>query len=192
MANQQISGPEIQRPQVIEGINVYFVPGLDTAALTRVCQSAAVPPDGTATQCFLVLDLPADLETVRLVALIESTLPLIDAYTIAYANRPDKRYTDPDDEDIELDTPEGVPRVLQSVLHIDVPYELVPDRATALVTAWKHAQPGDSLVVAVANAEIAQASREALDIIRRLVPEGQEPPEPPAPEIDENRTNRQP
>ncbi len=90
---------------------------------------------------------------------------------------------DPDDEDPESDVPEGIPKVITSYVHLDVPYAFTRTWAGALKRAWRSVRPGDNQLVIGAQLN---------DVLAILVPVSQTVAPnsgqiaPPVPEQDED------
>jgi hypothetical protein len=98
-------------------------------------------------------------------ALLEKTLPYADEYVVYYPPEEDQHIeerVDSDDEDVEPDSVETTPKLVQAELRIDVPYEFAKNLDEALATAWKHSLPGDQLVIFI------EGANKALDILKKI------------------------
>jgi hypothetical protein len=118
-----------------------------------------------------VLQLVEDkLETIA--KLVEATLPYVDAYVLYYRAQGQELF---DDEDVERETDsvEDVPRIVQSYLHIDVPYEFRRSGRAALARAWQQLKANDRLLVI---AEAPDRAMHALKTISQAVPHGKDEP----------------
>jgi hypothetical protein len=123
---------------------------------------ASAPEQGTQKR-ILIMDAPND-NRQDLIADVEVTLPFVDEYIFCYEPQTEriKRYQDSDDEDTEPDSIESFPRIIQSRLQIDVPYEFARNQHQALHKAWRRVQSGDTLIV------ITQSINETLDILQHV------------------------
>lgn len=103
---------------------------------------------------------------------VEATLPHVDSYVLYYRAKDQQLF---DDEDIEQETDsiEDVPRIVQSYLHIDVPYEFQRGGRRALARAWQQLHANDHLLVITDSPEKAM---QALKTISQAVPHGSNTP----------------
>jgi hypothetical protein len=142
--------------------------------------------------------LPAPHKTVGVVALsdaeddalaplvsaFEAMLPYVDEYVLLYPGTNTHGVDrDPDDADPELDVPEGVPKIIKSYVHLDVPYAFTQTWKGALKRAWRSVRPGDNLLVIGANLNDVLA---ILTPISEAVAPNSGQIAPPVPERDED------
>ncbi len=96
----------------------------------------------------LVMDSPKE-DREDLIEDVQASLAFVDEYIFCYKPEKEhiKRYEDSDDDDVEPDSLERFPRLVQSRLQIDVPYVFARSQEQALWQAWRRLQHGDSLIV---------------------------------------------
>lgn len=103
----------------------------------------------TGNKTVMVMEMPAEGEDEKVVSAFEVTLPYVDEYVLYHhPNEQHIQRNEPiDDLDVEPDSFYDLPRVVQSRVHVDVPYEFATSWRSALRKAWKHVEPGDHLIV---------------------------------------------
>jgi hypothetical protein len=118
------------------------------------------PPQQGTHKRILIMDSPSD-ERQDLIADVEATLPFVDEYIFCYEPQSERinRYRDSDDDDVAPDSIESFPRIVQSRLQIDVPYEFARNQHLALHKAWRRVESGDTLMV------ITQSINDTLDTL---------------------------
>ena len=139
----------------VNGVRVYLV--MSGAELKDS------PPQQGTHKRILIMDSPSDARQ-DLIADVESTLPFVDEYIFCYEPQSEtiNRYQDSDDEDVEPDSIESFPRIVQSRLQIDVPYEFARNQHLALHKAWRRLEAGDTLMI------ITQSINDTLDTLRHV------------------------
>jgi hypothetical protein len=159
---------------VLKDIQITILSEDNLTALDRSTQSESGKTIG-------VLQIVQDkLENIA--KLVEATLPYVNSYVLYYRQQGQELF---DDEDIEreADAIEDVPRIVQSYLHIDVPYEFQRGGRRALARAWQQLHANDRLLVITESPERAI---HALKTISQAVSHGKDEPISRSAESDED------
>ncbi|MCC7447540.1 MAG: hypothetical protein IT324_09000 [Anaerolineae bacterium] len=170
-------------PTNLNGVQVYVDDGTTPERLRALGDTSKLPAPHKTTAVMALSDVDDD-ELAPLVAAFEALLPYVDEYVLMYPGSGTPGVErDPDDEDPESDVPEGIPKVITSYVHLDVPYAFTRTWAGALKRAWRSVRPGDNLLVIGAQLN---------DVLAILVPVSQTVAPnsgqiaPPVPEQDED------
>jgi len=173
---------EVFNPANLNGVQVYVDDGTDVYRLKSLGDTSQLPaPHKTVAVMALSDD---DDKLAPLVATFEALLPYVDEYVLLYPGTGTPGVErDPDDADPESDVPEGVPKVIKSYVHLDVPYAFAQTWQGALRRAWRSARPGDNLLVIGAQVNDVLA---ILTPISETVAPNSGQIAPPVPERDED------
>ncbi len=140
---------------ILDGIQVMVAALDDSAELKQLGSVKAV----------FVLALPKEAEDERVIHAFEATLPHADSYVLYYAPGPHIQRNDAaQDADVEPDSVYDLPRVVQSRVHLDVPYEFAKDWECALQSGWKQAGNSGALVAVTTEHGVS----DTLDFLKRL------------------------
>ncbi len=137
----------------MKGVQVILDYGHNPAALAALTEAVeAMEKRRTA----IVMGLPGDRRDEDLIASIQATIPMIDAYI--FHDLHDRRERAPGE----------VPRLLSQSLPSHIPYEYVDDQRQGVYQAWRSLRPGDRLIV------IADVVDNAIELLRHHTEHEQE------------------
>ena len=173
---------EVFNPTNLNGVQVYVDDGSNANRLSALGDTSQLPrPHKTVAVVALSDD---DDNLAPLVATFEALLPYVNEYVLMYPGDATPGVErDPDDEDLEADVPEGVPKIIKSYVRLDVPYAFTRTWKGALKRAWRNVRPGDNLLVIGAHLNDVLA---ILEPVSEAVAPNSGQIAPPVPERDED------
>jgi hypothetical protein len=130
----------------LDGVDVVIIESTDAAELERIAEQFTA----SGNDVLMVLGWSDQATDEEIIAAFEATLPLVDTFVLYHpANQTVIEWNDPLTEpDAEPDAIYDLPRIVQSQIHLDVPYEFVAAWRDALRKAWQQSQPGSLVIIA--------------------------------------------
>jgi len=167
----------------LAGVNVVIIESNEATELKRINDQFTA----SSHDVLMVMGLPDEAQDQEIIAAFEATLPIADSFILYYpADGAHIERNEPgSDPDVEPDSNYDLPRVIQSQIHLDVPYEFEHSWEIALQKAWQQSQPG-SLLIVVAGDQDFDHTLTQLQAISRTIRHVDNKARPRAVELDQD------